>query len=110
LIGFYKVPFTCSYLQGKSNIQFAFWGFAFIWLIFAISFAPYELSVLGDPFRFARLCAVLIAVACGLWAFNRYRAQSAVLYFEELPEEVITTLGISTLNATAESEPNPLSR
>jgi len=33
LIGFYKVPFTCSYLPGKSNVQFAFWGFILVLLI-----------------------------------------------------------------------------
>jgi hypothetical protein len=22
-----KVPFPCSYLRGKSNVQFIFWGF-----------------------------------------------------------------------------------
>jgi hypothetical protein len=37
---------------------------------------------------------VLSAVACGLWAFNRHRAQFAVLYYEELSDEVITTLGL----------------
>jgi hypothetical protein len=34
------------------------------------------------------------AVAMGLWAFNRHQAKSAVLYFEELPDEVLTTLGL----------------
>ena len=30
LLGFYKVPFTCSYLPGKSNIQFSFWVFMIV--------------------------------------------------------------------------------
>jgi len=51
--------------------------------------------VLNDPVRFSCVIGALVAVALGLWAFNRYRAKSAVLYFEELPEEVITTLGLT---------------
>jgi len=94
LIGFYKVPFTCSYLPGKSNIQFAFWGFIVVLLVLAISFAPFELSTFGDPSSYAGLLIALIAAASALWAFNRHQAKSAVLYFEELPEELITTLGL----------------
>jgi len=30
LIGFYKVPFTCSYLPGKANVQLFFWGSAIV--------------------------------------------------------------------------------
>ena len=95
LIGFYKVPFTCSYLPGKSNFQFAFWGFLIVFLVLASLVAEYEPRLLNDPVRFACTLGALIAVDFGLWAFNRHRAKSAVLYFEELPEEVITTLGLT---------------
>ena len=94
LIGFYKVPFTCSYLPGKSNIQFMFWGFFVVLFILIVSFAPVELGTFGVPTSYALLLAALAAVASGLWAFNRHRAESAVLYFEELPDEMITTLGL----------------
>jgi hypothetical protein len=95
LVGFYKVPFTCSYLPGKTNIQFAFWGFAIVLIVLALSFAPFEMQVLGEPFRYAGLLIVLGVAACGLWTFNRHSADSAVLYFEELPDPVITTLGLT---------------
>ena len=94
LIGFYKVPFTCSYLPGKSNFQFAFWGFLIVFLVLASLVAEYEPRLLNDPVRIACTLGALIAMDFGLWAFNRHRAKSAVLYFEELPEEVITTLGL----------------
>jgi len=102
LVGFYKVPFTCSYLPGKTNIQFAFWGFVVVLLVLAISFAPFEMQALGDPFRYVSLCIGLGAAACGLWVFNRHRAQSAVLYFEEIPEQPIMTLGLSSPPAMAD--------
>jgi len=94
LIGFYKVPFTCSYLPGKSNFQLTFWAFVFVLLILGVSFAPFEQSVLGYPLRYAALLAAIGSAATGLWAFNNLRAKSAVLYFEEIPEQVITTLGL----------------
>jgi UDP-N-acetylmuramyl pentapeptide phosphotransferase/UDP-N-acetylglucosamine-1-phosphate transferase len=94
LIGFYKVPFTCSYLPGKSNIQYAFWGVGIILPVLAISFAPFEQQALNNPVRFAWLAALLAAATLGLWTFNRHQAKSAVLYFEELPPEIITTLGL----------------
>jgi hypothetical protein len=94
LIGFYKVPFTCSYLPGKSNIQFAFWGVVIILPVLGVSFAPFEHQALNDPIRFAWLLALFTATDIALWTFNRHQAKSAVLYFEELPLEIITTLNL----------------
>jgi hypothetical protein len=95
LIGFHKVPFTCSYLPGKVNIQAVFWGFLFLSLVFAIVNADFELRALYDPLRFLSIMSLLGTVGLGLWDFNHHRAKSAVLYFEELPEQVITTLGLT---------------
>jgi hypothetical protein len=95
LVGFYKVPFTCSYLPGKSNIQLVFWAFFIVCVPLALWVADIELDALHHPLKFACLAAVFAAAALGLFSFNRFRAQSAVLYFEELPEEVITTLKLS---------------
>jgi hypothetical protein len=108
LIGFYKVPFTCSYLPGKSNIQFAFWGSVIVLLALAVSFAPFEMQALGNPFHYAGLCIVLIATAFGLWTLNRHRARSAVVYFEEPPEQLITTLGLSSPPTMAEPGRGPI--
>jgi len=95
LIGFYKVPFTCSYLPGKSNIQLVFWAFFIVCLPLAVWIAEIELDALHHALKFACMAAVFAATALGLFGFNGFRARSAVLYFEELPEEVITTLKLS---------------
>jgi hypothetical protein len=94
LIGFYKVPFTCSYLPGKSNIQFIFWGFLVVVLAIAIPLMLQEWRALQNPFQYACMVALLIAVAFALWAFNSHRAKSAVIYFEEVPDVTIQTLGL----------------
>jgi hypothetical protein len=98
LLGFYKLPFTCSVLPGKTNIQFLFWGFFVFGVIFAYMFADFEIHTLHDPARFRLLLAVLVAISVCLWSLNWHRARSAVLYFEELPQETITTLGIASLS------------
>jgi len=94
LIGFSKVPFTCSYLPGKSNIQYVFWFFALAVIPIVAMAAGFELHALNHPRELFDLGFVLGAAAWGLWASNRHRAKSAVLYYEELPEEIITTLGL----------------
>jgi len=98
LLGFYKLPFTCSVLPGKTNIQFLFWGFFSFVVIAAYMFADFEIDALRNPLRFGSLLAALAAIAISLWVLNRHRARLAVLHFEELPPEIITTLGIASLS------------
>jgi hypothetical protein len=95
LTGVSKIPFACSYLPGKSNIQYMFWAFAVIFLPIAMEFSNYEVRTIRHPGSFTVMMAVLGVVAGGIWAFNRRQAQSAVLYYEELPDVVITTLGLA---------------
>jgi hypothetical protein len=52
------------------------------------------MRVLGNLPKFGMMVGILAAMGAGLWAVNRRRARSAVLYYEELEPEVITTLGI----------------
>ena len=96
LIGVSKIPFACSYLPGKSNVQYVFWAYALVFIPLAISFASYEKSVLDRPLIFSVLVAELCVAALGLWLFNRHRAESAVLYYEDEEPEVLTTLGIGS--------------
>jgi hypothetical protein len=101
LIGVSKIPFACSYLPGKSNVQYMFWAFAAGFTPLAMSFSRHEQSALDNPLSYAALVAILVAVAAELWLFNRRRAKSAVLYYEEVEPEAITTLGIGAWQATS---------
>jgi hypothetical protein len=96
LIGVSKIPFACSWLPGKSNIQFMFWGFAVIFMPIAMEFSNYELKAIRRPGSCALMMAILAAIATGIWAFNRSQSKSAVLYYEELEPAVITTLGLGS--------------
>jgi hypothetical protein len=101
LLGFYKVPFTCSYLPGKSNIQLGFWAFILVFVPLALLGATRELRILSHPFQYACIVFSLAVIAAGLWVLNYKRSKSAVLYFEELPEEVITTLRLISVPSPA---------
>ena len=101
LFGVSKIPFACSYLPGKSNVQYIFWAFAAGFTPLAMSFSRYEQRVLDDPLSYVALVAILVAAAAELWFFNRRRAKSAVLYYEEVDPEAITTLGIGAWHPTS---------
>jgi hypothetical protein len=94
LYKFDKVPFTCSYLPGKTNIQVIFWGFAFLVAIFGVTGAVYEQGALDDVSKYATMVGVLLAGILALGTVNRIRAKNAVIYFEEVPAEVILRLGL----------------
>jgi len=72
-----------------------FWGILVIFLPSATTFAKYEQQVLSSPVHCVGMASFLGAAALGLYIFNRYQARSAVLNYEELPLEVITTLGLT---------------
>ena len=97
LIGVSKIPFACSYLPGKSNIQYMFWAFAVGFLPIALEIAHAEMWAFAGAVRLAAMLAILGALAFGLWALNRRRARSAVLYYEEQEPATITTLGLSAM-------------
>jgi hypothetical protein len=96
LVGVSKIPFACSYLPGKSNVQFMFWAFVIVFIPLAMMFSHYEQSVFDHPLAYSMLVAILFIAAMILWLFNRHQAKSAVLYFEESEPEVITTIGIGS--------------
>ena len=95
LIGFAKLPFTCSFLPGKANLQYVFWGSvvgAMLILLFAISC---ELPALASAVRFAVLAVLTAAAVVALRLWNRARECEAELYFEEKPEAPLITLGLA---------------
>jgi hypothetical protein len=56
-----------------------------------------EWEALHDLYQYAYMVGMLVFVATILRAFNRHRAKFAVIYFEELPDDVITTLGLISI-------------
>jgi hypothetical protein len=96
LLKFDKMPFTCSYLPGKANVQVVFWGTVFVIALLSITAALYEQKVLSDPWHDGGMLGGLAATAAVLWTVNRRRAAGAEMQFEETVPDVIMTLGLST--------------
>jgi hypothetical protein len=96
LSGFYKIPFTCSYLPGKSKAHMAFQ--AFIWLIFVLVWvAPIERRALDNPTQMARLVLVLSSLAAlAIWrtSASARSVEATKLLFEEEPTPAIFALDL----------------
>lgn len=107
LIRFDKVPFTCSFIPGKTNVQVIFWGAAFVFLILGLLFGAYELQSLRNLHQYLALVALCMGIAVVLWIYNRIHARSAVLYYEEVLPEIIIKLGLTLLPPAAPPQQLP---
>jgi hypothetical protein len=96
LNGFRKIPFTCSYLPGKSQLHLMFWLGIVALVVLVDRCAALEERALNDPAAFAVL---VLALAAGAVAARQYAIVSAhdcgtEIQFEESPEELVL-LGLS---------------
>ena len=96
LHGFRKLPFACSYLPGKANLQVRLGLFAIGFVFVASVSIGLELGALQNDTAFAVMLAVLVALA--VWAHRRTNAFAAVpgipLQFDDQEFAEITTLDI----------------
>jgi hypothetical protein len=94
LIGFAKLPFTCSFLPGKANLQYVVWGFVLGTMLITIFVLTCEQPAVTSPARFTVIAASMGAIVLGLRLWNHTREREAELYFEEKPEPPLITLGL----------------
>ena len=80
LLGFHKVPFTCSYLPGKGNVHFVFWTAVTLGIPIAYQVAHFEEALLKTPLG----CLSLIVLLSGIWAGAWWRTQGQGLTAERL--------------------------
>jgi len=93
LYSFHKIPFTCSYLPGKSRINMAFLYGAL--LLYGIMFAVrYEREALLDIAGMAPAIAGLLVIAVAARWLTTSNAKDADLQFEEEDSDTIQTLGL----------------
>jgi hypothetical protein len=111
LHGFHKIPFSCSYLPGKSKVNLMF--VAAGGLLQAIGLGiSYELRALRDPASYARLVAVLSVAAVFCWwrTVALAKAEESVVLFEEEESPAILGLGLfrdGALPMEPAAAPNP---
>jgi hypothetical protein len=97
LQGFQKIPFTCSYLPGKTNIQVTFVFSVLVVLQFLAFCAGLELKAMAQPLQFL----IVIAMLGGALLFARWRTAAATdaddigIQFEDEGSPAIQGLGLS---------------
>lgn len=96
LAGSHKIPFTCSYLPGKSRMNIAVLGYLMLMLILIVKAAQLEYDALSDPTRFRIMIGALAAIAgAAWWRTSRLAwAEEAGLKFEEHETPAITALDL----------------
>jgi hypothetical protein len=74
LYRFHKIPFTCSYMPGKGNLQFVFWAFALILLPLINAAAHFEFRILNRPIS---LCSTFALLTITLFCARTYNTAQA---------------------------------
>jgi hypothetical protein len=95
LHGFRKIPFTCSYLPGKSQVHMVFLGALGCMYLVLLS-VKFERQVLQEPHSMATMLVLFgLAAACGRWATRALaRLEEQELQFEEAPAPAVLELGL----------------
>ncbi len=93
---FHKVPFTCSYLPGKGNVQFGFWVF-FALFAFSPLLAATEWEILQKPATFALLLLALCGVAIAArWRTTDSARSAEAMQFNETDNVEIVSLNLGS--------------
>lgn len=92
LLGNQKIPFTCSWLPGKSNLHIAFWICIMLILQGILRLAELERGLLDSPLPCAIVALILAALAAGVAWQAAHSAAAETLQFEEIPSWQLTTL------------------
>jgi CubicO group peptidase (beta-lactamase class C family) len=96
LRGAQKIPFTCSYLPGKSSFHVAFWVLLVIAVPVVIWASTLEREALDDPIRYMVMLAVLtvILVAARLWTRQGVMSVEGQPLFEEEASDQVVALNV----------------
>jgi hypothetical protein len=93
---FNKIPFTCSYLPGKSQMHIVVMGTVFL-LLFILWSIEYERQALEDPARFVpALIGLVLIWACARWRTSAHaKSEEAEVQFEEVEPPAVLVLGLN---------------
>lgn len=108
LLRFRKIPFTCSYLPGKSRVHMAFLG-ALGLFVGGSNAALLERRALQDPGSTALLLALLLAACICIRRTTAALSsrEDQQLRFEEQPPPAVMGLGLYRDGALSIAPPNP---
>jgi CubicO group peptidase (beta-lactamase class C family) len=91
LLGPVKIPFTCSYLPGRSNLHVTFWMCIFGIESLAAKSVEWEYGALQQPWGLPVIAIPMMAIFLAL----RWTKEPTEVRFEEEPPEAVVRLGLS---------------
>ncbi len=91
LIGFRKIPFTCSFLPGKSKVHVMFAGGLFMLPMILINAVEAEQWIVSDIRLYAAAVLVLVIAVV---AIRRYLPPGEEIQWEEFPPDELINLGL----------------
>jgi hypothetical protein len=106
--GIQKIPFTCSYLPGKSNFHLTFW--LCVWGLVSVvaKSADLERHTLESPTRLSAMLVILgIAAVLARWRTAPADWEEAAVEFEEVPSGAILVLGLPRDGGSPRQNPDP---
>jgi CubicO group peptidase (beta-lactamase class C family) len=103
LRAFRKIPFTCSYLPGKSQVHMMILG-ALCLMYFSLFAVKFEQEVLASAGGSAKMLLVLLVLAlCARWRSVAFaKSEAHWLRFEDMEEDEIQVLGLAQPDAASE--------
>jgi CubicO group peptidase (beta-lactamase class C family) len=93
LRGVQKIPFTCSYLPGKSAFHVTFWVFFLIGVPIALKASSLEQEALQDPVGFGVMLAgfTIILIALRWWNWRAANSgETEPMFEEEMPGQLVS--------------------
>jgi hypothetical protein len=95
LTGYQKIPFTCSYLPGKTYVHMSFLT-ALALVLLVTRGVTFESLALDDPNLYAWMVGILsVAAIASRWrTVSASRSIEAIVQFEEAPVPAIQILGL----------------
>ncbi len=105
--GAQRIPFTCSYLPGRSNLHLTFWLWIYVILGGIVGCAVAELQALENPVASAAVLAgfgiaALLTILRNNWLASPGQAE---LRFEEEPPDRLLSLDLSWEGGSARHSP-----
>ena len=95
LVGMEKLPFTCSYVAGKTDLKASWPLFAGGYVAYVGSFSYLELRLQANARCWAGFAALAVLVKLGVEWFRRREAGEFALVYDERAEPAVRTLDLA---------------
>ena len=95
LVGFAKLPFTCSYVPGKANLKTFWWLYVAAFGIYVSFFSAFEYLIFQQPSLILGLFVLAAACKTGTSYYHRHLwAEDFAIVFDDRPEPAVRTLNL----------------